>query len=186
MGRYSLLSAAARLARQTPLVNRDMRGISYMDFMLLLLGITSVAVFCAARSIANAWNLPRARAVTPRSMSQTIRRTDRGHLPVKRQRELASISIRECETLIRSTDGVLFVTINETGERVPLPFHDVYPLVMTPVQFANEVRWFPSNTCVVLCGGARVCSSALELLENVPEIPPIYMLRGRSSHWEVA
>jgi hypothetical protein len=156
-----------------------------MDFILFLLGITSVAVFCAARSIVTVWNESRESAVTPRPTLQFDLK-DRGHAPFKHKRALQSISIKECETLIRSTDGVLFVTINETGERGLLPFHDMYPLVMTPVQFAGEVRWFPSKTCVVLCGNARQCSLALELLENVPEIPPIYMLRGRSSHWEVA
>jgi hypothetical protein len=38
----------------------------------------------------------------------------------------------------------------------------------------------------VLCGDVSLCSSVLELLENVPEIPPIYMLRDSASRWEVA
>jgi hypothetical protein len=156
-----------------------------MDFMLLLLGIASVAVFCAARSIVTGWRQPRACGFARRALLQN-NWVDRGNLPGKRKREMPSISIRECETLIRSTDGVLFVSVNETGECRPLPFHDMYPLVMTPRQLANEVRWFPTNTCVVLCGDAHVCTSALELLENVPEIPPIYMLRDRSRDWEVA
>jgi hypothetical protein len=155
-----------------------------MDFMLLLLGIASVAVFCAARSILTGWRQPRAYAVAPRATLQN-NGVDRGNLPGKRKRELPSISIRECETLVRSTD-VLFVSVNRTGERIPLPFHDMYALVMTPRQLAREVRWFPSNTCVVLCGDPQLCSSALELLENVPKIPPVYMLRDKSRDWEVA
>jgi hypothetical protein len=155
-----------------------------MDLILLLLGIASTAVFCAARSIVTGWRQPRTRAVAPRTPLQN-NGVDTGNLPAKRGRELPSISIRECETLVRSTD-VLFISVNRTGEREPLPFHDMYALVMTPCQLAAEVRWFPSNTCVVLCGDAQLCSSALELLEKVPKIPPVYVLRDRSRDWEVA
>ncbi len=156
-----------------------------MDFLLLLLGITSVAVFCAARSIVTSWSRPRARVAAPQAPSQT-HWGDRRNLPNRHTRELPSISIRECETLIHSADGVLFVSVNETGECAPPPFHDMYPLVLTPRQFAHEVRWFPSNTCVVLCGDVRLCSSAFEMLDNIPAIPPIFVLRDRASRWEVA
>jgi len=156
-----------------------------MDFMVLLLGIVLVAVICAAQRIVTGWKQPPARQDTPGPLLPP-NSTATARNPLKRKRELRSISIKECKTLIHDSDGVLFVSINETGQGGPLPFHDMYALVMTPRQFANEVRWFPSNTCVVLCGDVRLCSSALGLLEKVPEIPPIYMLRDRSRHWEVA
>jgi hypothetical protein len=156
-----------------------------MDFMLLLLGIVLVAVICAGRSIVTGWKQPPARPVTPRPKlpSHPI---DRGHSSFKPKRELRSISIKECETLIHASDGVLFVSLNENGKRRPLPFYNMYALVMTPRQLANELRWFPFNTCVVLCGEVSLCSSVLGLLENVPEIPPIYRLRETPSRWEVA
>ena len=156
-----------------------------MDFMLFLLGIVLVSVVCAAEGIVKGWKQPRARPVTPRPTlsSSSI---DTGRSSFKRKRELQSISIKECETLIHASEGVLFVSVNETGERRPLPFHDTYALFMTPRQLANELRWFPSNSCVVLCGDVSLCSSVLELLENVPEIPPLYMLRDHAGRWEVA
>jgi hypothetical protein len=156
-----------------------------VDFLLLLLGITCVAVFSAAGSIVTGWGRPRARLAAPQALLQT-HWGGRGNIPYKHTRELPSISIRECETLIRSADGVLFISVNETGVCGPLPFHDMYPLVMTPRQFAHEVRWFPSNTCVVLWGDVQLCSSAFEMLENIPAIPPIFVLRDRSRRWEVA
>lgn len=156
-----------------------------MDLMLLLLGIVLVAVVCAARGIVTGWKQPPARPVTPRPTLPS-NSVDTGRASLKRKRELPSISIKECETLIHAPDGVLFVSLNETGERRPLPFHNIYALDMTPRQFANELRWFPSNSCVVLCGDVGLCSSVLGLLENVPEIPPIYMLRDNASRWEVA
>jgi hypothetical protein len=156
-----------------------------MDFVLLLLGIVVVAVICAVQRIVTGRKQPPARWRTrlplfPPNSSATARPS------LKRKRELPSISIRECETLIHDSYGVLFVSINETGQRGPLPFHNMFTVVMTPRQFADEVRWFPCNSCVVLFGDANLCSSALGLLEDVPEIPPIYMLRVRSSQWEVA
>ena len=156
-----------------------------MDFMLLLLGIALVSVICAAQGILKGWKQPRTRPVTKRPMlpSYSIV-TYRASL--KRKRELRSISIKECETLIRASEGVLFVSINEAGERGSLPFYNVYALVMTPRQFADEIRWFPHDSCVVLCGDVSLCCSALGLLENVPEIPPIYMLRDTPRRWDVA
>jgi hypothetical protein len=156
-----------------------------MDFVLLLLGIVLVAVICAAQRIVTGSKQLPARQDTHRPLSPPNSNTTT-RPSLKRKRELRSISVTECETLMHDSDGVLFVSINETGQRGPLPFHDMYALVMTPRQFANEVRWFPSNTCVVLCGDVALCSSALGLLENVPETLPIYMLRNRSSQWEVA
>jgi hypothetical protein len=156
-----------------------------MDFMLLLLGIFLVAVICGARGTVEGWKQSPARPVTPRPMLQS-NSIDTGHPSFKRKRELRSISIRECETLIRASDDLLFVSVNETGERRPLPFHNIHALVMTPRQLANELRWFPSNSCVVLCGDVALCSSVLGSLENVPEIPPIYMLRDTPRRWEVA
>lgn len=156
-----------------------------MDFVLLLLGIVLVAVICAARRIIAGLKQPPARQNTRRPLlppsSTAIARP-----AFRRMRDLPSISTRECETLMHGSDCVLFVSLSERGHRRPLPFHNMYALVMTPRQFANEVCWFPSNTCVVLCGDANVCSSVLGLLEDVPEIPPIYRLRDRSSQWEVA
>jgi hypothetical protein len=105
---------------------------------------------------------------------------------IKCKRELQSISIRECETLLRGSDGVLFISVTKTGERMPLPFHDMYALVMTPHQLVGEMRWFPPTSCVVLCGDVTLCSSVLELLESVPRIPPIYMLKYFPSRREVA
>jgi hypothetical protein len=96
-----------------------------MDFMLLLLGIASVAVFCATRSIVTGWSQPSEPAVGPRAILQN-RGIARGNLPGKRKRELPSISIRECETLVRSTD-VLFVSVNRTGEREPYHFTTCMP-----------------------------------------------------------
>jgi len=156
-----------------------------MDFMLLMVGIVLVAVICAARSIATGWKQPHTRPVASRPMLQ-FDLNDRGHTPFKHKRELQSISVKECETLIDACEGLLFVSVTETGERGSLPFHNMYALVMTPRQLACEMRWFPSNTCVVLCGDVILCTSVLGLLEDVPEIPPIYMLRGNSSRWEVA
>jgi hypothetical protein len=156
-----------------------------MDIMLLMLGITLVAVICATGSIVTAWKQPRTPAVKSRPMLH-FDPQDAGQTNFKRKRDLQSISIRECETLINTSDGVLFVSVSETGERRPLPFHNMYALVMTPRQLVDEMRWFPSNTCVVLCGDVSLCSSVLGLLENVPEIPPIYMLRDNHSRWEVA
>jgi hypothetical protein len=157
-----------------------------MDFMLLLLGIVLVAVICAAQRIVTRRKQPPARQDTRRPMSPP-NSTATARPSLKGKRQLRSISIEECETLIHESDGVLFVSINDTGQRGPVPFHNMYALAMTPRQFANEVRWFPSHTCVVLCGDVNLCSSVLlGLLENVPEIPPIYMLRDRSSQWEVA
>jgi hypothetical protein len=154
-----------------------------MDFMLLLLGIVLVSVVCAAESIVKGWKQPHSRPVTQRpTLSSSSIDTGRSSF----KRKLQSISTRECETLIHASEGVLFVSVNETGERRPLPFHNTYALFMTPRQLANELRWFPSNSCVVLCGDVSLCSSVLELLENVPEIPPIYMLRDSASRWEVA
>jgi hypothetical protein len=156
-----------------------------MDFMLLLLGIVLVSVICAARGIVKGWKQPRTRPVTKRPMlpSYSIV-TDRTSL--KRKCEPRLISIKECETLINSSEGVLFVSINEPGEKGPLPFYNMYALVMTPRQFADEIRWFPHDSCVVLCGDVSLCCSALGLLENVPEIPPIYTLRDTPRRWEVA
>jgi hypothetical protein len=156
-----------------------------MDFMLLLLGIALVSVICAAQGVVNGWKQPRTRPVTKRPMlpSYSIV-TDRASL--KRKRELRSISITECETLINASEGVLFVSINEAGERGSLPFCNMYALVMTPRQFADEIRWFPHDSCVVLCGDVSLCCSAIGMLEDAPEIPPIYMLRDSPRHWEVA
>ncbi len=156
-----------------------------MDFMLLLLGIALVSVICAAQGIVNGWKQPRTRPATKRPMlpSHSIV-TD--HPSLKRKSELRSISIKECETLINASEGVLFVSITEADERRPLPFYNMYALVMTPHQFASEIRWFPRDRCVVLCGDVSLCCSALGLLENAPEIPPIYMLRDTPRHWEVA
>ena len=156
-----------------------------MDFMLLLLGIDLVGLICAARGIVEGWKQPPARPVTPRPMlpSNSIAG---GHSSFKPKRDLRSISIQECETLIHASDGVLFVSLSENGKRMPLPFYNMYALFMTPRQLANEMRWFPSNTCVILCGEVSLCSSVLGLLENIPEIPPIYMLRDNQSRWEVA
>jgi hypothetical protein len=156
-----------------------------MDFVLLLLGIVLVAVICAARRIVIGLKQRPARQDTRRPLSPPNSNTTT-HPSLKTKRELRSISVKECETLMHDSDGVLFVSISETSQRGPLPFHNMYALVMTPRQFANEVRWFPSSTCVVLCGDVNLCSSALGLLENVPEIPPMYMLRNRSSQSEVA
>ena len=105
---------------------------------------------------------------------------------MKRKRELQSISIRECETLIHASEGVLFINITETGERRPLPFHNMYALVMTPHQLVSELRWFPPTSCVVLCGDVILCSSVLELLESVPQTPLMYMLKYFPSRFEVA
>jgi hypothetical protein len=156
-----------------------------MDFMLLLLGIALVSVICAAQGFVKGWKQPRTRPVTKRPMlpSYSIV-TD--HASLKRKRELRSISIKECETLINASEGVLFVSINEAGERGALPFYNMYALVMTPRQFADEIRWFPHDSCVVLCGDVSLCCSALGLLENAPERPPIYMLRDTPRRWDVA
>ncbi len=156
-----------------------------MDFMLLLLGIVLVSVICAAHGIMKGWKQPRTRPLTKRPMlpSYSIV-TDRASL--KHKRELRSISIQECETLINASEGVLFISINEAGERRPSPFYNMYALVMTPRQFANESRWFPHDCCVVLCGDVSLCCSSLGLLEDAPEIPPIYLLRDTPRRWEVA
>jgi hypothetical protein len=153
-----------------------------MDFMLLMLGIVLGAVICAARSIVTGRKQPRTRPVKSPPMLYFDSK-DTGHARFKHKRELQSISIKECETLIHASEGVLFVSVNETGDRRPLPFHNMYALVMTPRQLACEIRWFPSDTCVVLYGDVSLCCSALGLLENVPEIPPIYMLRDNQSRW---
>jgi hypothetical protein len=156
-----------------------------MNFMLLLLGIVLVSVICATQGIVKGWKQPRTRRVTKRptlpSYSIVVDRTS-----LKRKCEPRSISIKECETLINASEGVLFVSINEAGERGSLPFYNMYALVMTPRQFADEIRWFPHNSCVVLCGDVSLCCSALGLLENAPEIPPIYILRDTPRRWEVA
>jgi hypothetical protein len=156
-----------------------------MDFILLLLGTVLVSVICAAHGILKGWKQRRTRPVIKRPTfpSYSIV-TDRASF--KRKRELRSISIKECETLIHATGGVLFVSINEAGERGALPFYNMYALVMTPRQFASEIRWFPPDSCVVLCGDISLCSSVLGLLENVPRIPPLYMLRDTPRHWKVA
>jgi hypothetical protein len=156
-----------------------------MDFMLLLLVIAFVSVICAAQGVVRGWKQPRARPVTKRPTLPSYSPVT-GRATLKRKRELRSISVKECEALIRAPEGVLFVSINEAGEGGPLPFYDMYALVMTPRQFANEIRWFPPNVCVVLCGDVNLCCSALGLLENVPEIPTIYMLRDTPRRWEVA
>lgn len=156
-----------------------------MDFLLLLLGIIFVAVICTAARIVTGRKQPLVRQGTRRLLPPS-HSTAPSHPPLERGPELRSISIKECETLIRSSGEVLFVAVNETGHRRPLPFHNMYALNMTPRQFADEVRWFPANTCVVLCGDVNLCSLALGLLENVPEIPLIYMLRDRSSRLEIA
>jgi hypothetical protein len=156
-----------------------------MDFMLLLLGIALVSVICAVQGIVQGWKQPRGRPVTKRPMlpSGPIV-TDRASL--KHKRELRSISIKECETLINASEGVLFVSIAEAGERGSPPFYNMYALPMTPRQFADEIRWFPHDSCVVLCGDVSLCCSALGLLDNVVEIPPIYMLRDTPRRWDVA
>jgi hypothetical protein len=149
-----------------------------MDFMLLLLGIVLVAVIGAARGIVEGWKQsparPIARPVLPSSS------TDNSRPSMKRKREHQSFSIRECETFINASEGVLFINITETGERRPLPFHNMYALVMTPHQLVSELRWVPPTSCLVLCGDVALCSSVLELLESVPETPPIYMLNPPS------
>jgi hypothetical protein len=152
-----------------------------MDFMLLLLGIVLVTVICTVRGIFKGPARPiAARPVLP---SNPI---DNGSLSMKRKRELQSISIKECETLLHASDGVLFISVTETGERRPLPFHNMYALVMTPQQLVGQLRWFPATSCLVLCGDVTLCSSVLELLESVPQTPPIYMLKYFPSGCEVA
>jgi hypothetical protein len=156
-----------------------------MNFMLLLLGIVLVSVICAAQGILKGWKQARTRPITKRpTLPSYSIVTDRASF--KRKRELRSISVKECETLIHAPGGVLFVSISEAGERGSLPFYNMYALVMTPHQFASEIRWFPPGSCVVLCGDISLCSSVLGLLENVPKIPPIYMLRDTPRRWEVA
>jgi hypothetical protein len=156
-----------------------------MDFMLFMLGIVLVAVICAAGSIVTAWKQPRTPAVKSRPM-QYFESKYTGHTAFTHKRELQSISIKECQTLIHASEGVLFISLDEAGERRSLPFYNMYALVMTPRQLVDEMRWFPSDTCVVLCGEVGLCSLVLGLLENVPEIRPIYMLRDNHSRWEVA
>lgn len=154
-----------------------------MDFMLLLLGIVLVSLICAALGVVKGWKQPRTRPV---AMQPALSSHSTSPPYFKRKRKLQTISIRECETLIHTPGGVLFVSVNETGERRPLPFYSMYALVMTPRELANEIRWFPPDSCIVLCGDVSLCCSVLELLENVPEIPPIYKLRHAPFRWEVA
>lgn len=156
-----------------------------MDFMLLLLGIVLVSVICAAQGIVKGWKQPRIRPITKRPTLPSSSSLS-GRASLKCKRELRLISIRECETLVRYSDGVLFVAISETGHPRALPFHNMCILNMTPRQFASEVRWFPHDSRVVLCGDINLCCSALELLENVPEIPLIYMLRDTPQRLGVA
>lgn len=155
-----------------------------MDFMLLLLGIILVSVICAARGIVKGWKQPGTRLATKRPLP--ARSAVTASPSWKHKRELQSISIKECETLIHATEGVLFVSVVEEGDRRPPSFYNMYALVMTPLQLAAEIRWFPPDSCVVMCGDVRLCSSVLALLENVPKIPPIFMLRDTPHRWEVA
>jgi hypothetical protein len=94
------------------------------------------------------------------SATQVSGDLDNGRPSMKRKRELQSISIKECETLLHASDGVLFISVTETGERRPLPFHNMYALVMTPHNWLAscagslpQVAWCCAGTslCVPLC-----------------------------------
>ena len=86
-----------------------------MDFVLLLLGIVLVAVICAAQRIVIGLKQPPARQDTRRPLSPNSNTRTRPSLKTKRK--LRSISVKECETLMHNSDGVLFVSISETGQR---------------------------------------------------------------------
>src|ERR1700691_2221003 len=104
-----------------------------MDFMLFMLGIVLVAVICAAGSIVTAWKQPRTPAVKSRPR-QYFESKYTGHTAFTHKRELQSISIKECQTLVHASEGVLFISLDEAGERRSLPFYNMYALVMTPRQ----------------------------------------------------
>ena len=149
-----------------------------MDFLLLLLGIALLLVICAAQGLL--------RANIPRPIPCSIQREDtQEHPPLRCSRRPQSISVRECETLMRHFQGMLFITVSERGERRPLPFYGTYSLVMTPGQIVKELRWFPSKSCVVLCGDPKVCASVFGMLEYDPKTP-MYILRDFSKRSEVA
>jgi hypothetical protein len=147
-----------------------------MNFIWLLMGIFFVAVFCTAREIIrdarSAPPIPQATSPAPRPVNMAR--------PRARRRQIKWISMKECESLVRRSDDVIFVAIRPGSERKTLSFPSMSVLSITPGQLVDVLPWLAPKSSVVLCGEAHLCSSIVESLDDVAGAAPIYALKPAS------
>jgi hypothetical protein len=147
-----------------------------MSVMLLLMGIVLVAVACTAREIVRGLRYSSLDYVMrlPLSRSRSI---DRVHPTPIRKRQVKWISMRECESLVFSSNNIAFIALRRAGAGMPLPFPGLHAFSIAPSQLADVLRWLPPCSCVVLCGEVDSCSSILGSLDDMAGSPPVYVLK---------
>jgi hypothetical protein len=153
-----------------------------MSFMWFLIGIVLVAVVCTAREIVRGWRYGSPKYVVPLPVSCS-RSIDSVHPTPIRKRQVKWISIRECESLVLSSNEIAFIALRPAGAEVPLPFPGLHAFTIAPSQLADVLRWLPpSCSCVVLCGEVDSCPSILGSLDNTVSFPPVYVLKTAAAH----
>lgn len=156
-----------------------------MDVLWLVLGTVFVAVVWTARSIVKSWEcapVRNVRALPPLRPNSTKSLQSNS----ASRRVIRAISMQECESLVHSADDVIFIVVRAVGDRGPLPFPEMHALAVVPGQLADELRWLPSASCVVLCGAVNLCASELGSLAGGLGSRQIYILRQTSAQSEVA
>ena len=147
-----------------------------MSFILLLMGVVLVAVVCTAREVVRGLRYSSLDYVMrlPLSSSRSI---DRVHPTPIRRRQVKWISMRECESLVFSSNNIAFIALRRAGAGMPLPFPGLHAFSIAPSQLADVLRWLPPCSCVVLCGEVDSCSSILGSLDDMAGSPPVYVLK---------
>jgi hypothetical protein len=84
--------------------------------------------------------------------------------------------MRECESLVRGNDDVIFVAIRPYSEGKTLSFAAMSVLSIPPSQLVDVLPWLPSQSSVVLLGEVDLCTSIVESLDEVVGSSPIYAL----------
>jgi hypothetical protein len=84
--------------------------------------------------------------------------------------------MRECESLVRGNDDVIFVAIRPYSEGKTLSFAAMSVLSIPPGQLVDVLPWLPSQSSVVLLGEVDLCTSIVESLDEVAGSSPIYAL----------
>ena len=69
---------------------------------------------------------------------------------VQKRREIKWISTKECETLLRSCEEVIFIDLRSHVRREPLPFPLAHVLYVDSSQLLDILKWLPAASSAML------------------------------------
>ena len=137
-----------------------------MDFMWLVLGAVFVAVICTAYKIIKSLPHPPFGSVT-RLSGLPFCPNDVDYQPAIEKLNIRWISMKECQTLVRNSDDVIFVFMSKTDKGKRYTFPEMSLVAVPPNELRDVLPWLTSGSSVVLCGEVHLCSYILASLDGI-------------------